>query len=74
MGMTDFWCHFQIPCKRKSGHVLFSQKKPEKVPKRTAKLRNWRDEAMLGVIEAAKRGMDVNFGVTSISLRDCWAG
>ena len=68
-----------MPRRKKSVRVLSSPKKPAKVPNRPAKLRNWKDEAMLGAIEAAKGGMGVNraareFGVQPSSLRDRLSG
>ena len=60
-----------MPRKKKGVRVVSS---PRKASKRPAKLRNWRDEAMTGAIEAVKGGMGVNratkeFGVQEIVCR-----
>ena len=65
-----------MPRKKKSVCVVYS---PKKASNRPTKLRNWRDEAMTGVIEAVKGGMGVNraakeFGVTTTTLRDRLSG
>jgi hypothetical protein len=65
-----------MPRKKKSVCVVSS---PKKASNRPAKLRNWRDEAMTGAIEAVKGGMGVNhaakeFGVPTTTLRDRLSG
>ena len=65
-----------MPRKKKSVRVVSS---PRKASNRPAKLRNWRDEAMTGAIEAVKGGMGVNhaakeFGVPTTTLRDRLSG
>ena len=65
-----------MPRKKKSVRVVSS---PRKASNRPAKLRNWRDEAMTGAIEAVKGGMGVNhaakeFGVATTTLRDRLSG
>ena len=61
-----------MPRRKRSVRVVSSLRKASNRP---AKLRNWRDEAMTGAIEAVKGGMGVNraakeFGVPTTMLRD----
>ena len=49
--MRDLCC-LQMPRKKKSVRVVSSPIKPIKAPSRPAKLRNWKDEAMTGAIQA----------------------
>ena len=65
-----------MPRKKMSVRIVYS---PKKASNRPAKLRNWRDEAMTGAIEAVKGGMGVNraakeFGVPTTMLRDRLSG
>ena len=76
--MRDLCC-LQMPRKKKSVRVVSSPIKPIKAPNRPAKLRNWKDEAMTGAIEAVKEGMGVNcaakeFGVPATTLRNRLSG